>query len=611
LLLLLVFYAALVHCKWYDNNNCEQVVFVVDFMLGPTLKCKSIELLDEKDMKVTLYRRNQYVSYPYMIDNPRYDLCDSEAQAKLFNSLGVSSCEDYFCNSQMGNLTRLRDKKEVFDYARMKNYCQYCSRPDFDSFHVRVLNGTCPLFQFASSDFCHRLQNGYPFVVSKLLLEKYEDPYICKCDHRFGYRCDGYTIFLMPVAQILQPIVMMTVLFVTFIVSLLLCVMPTLVKDGYQMVSSIRNNGQFFHYFKKFLTLRLIMLVFLCLHVLFLGLENLFSIPLVNLDNARYHFGPGVFRATALLCLYVDMLSLFATWVKILYQADSLNTSGVPILFKIILCCGYILLCILEIFPLLNINRTIRHKEVMNFAFFPMTFASVLLFAVGFLVYGFKLYFRIRRMQRLTIFQIKFTKFMMIVAVLLFSIFIQMLFVIIEFTGKRSPYFGVGYNLVDFPLLDWSFFFVVCAVTYQLTDWNQVPMYVKYSYWKQKWDYWILGHQGYQIVSQEEESENYQESYSRISKTSDSTYEDISGLEYISADAVSKADRDYYRNMAAQENKHQESSNMEEDIEKEQTSLNPKSPMTKDEKLRYDVIIQELQKKQQSRSSSEQNTSAH
>jgi len=433
------------------------------------IECKSVRTLVEDRVPV-IKTFPKYVSYRYLLDTPYEEICGPLNQLELFVQLNATSCTEYFCDmaETAANNTKL--------HSRVLNFCQYCARSEFEEFHLRVANGSCPSFQFPSTSFCsnnEKFQDGYPLIFSRLVKSEPTNPYICACQKSklYGFKCDGYSMFIVPWSQFVQPFIMFILCTIMSLVLLLGFIIPTIISH---IRAAIKRRDEIKEAASQLVSLRLGMAIFLLVSLLLLGLESIMAIPYENVFMARHKIGDGVFRATALLSLFISMFTLFTLWLKVLYRADSLNQSGLPVLVKVLLASVYVFFVVFIAFPIAHmVSIQAKKKGVLNYVFFPLVLTNMILFALGFVIYGTKLFLRIRKAQRLTIFELKFTRFMIIQVVLLLLIALQMLFVIIEFTG-RKVHFGISYRLFNFPLLDYTVLLVALAMMYQLFDFNKV-----------------------------------------------------------------------------------------------------------------------------------------
>jgi hypothetical protein len=434
-----------------------------------------------------------YVHMNYFFDSPTVDICRSEKD--LFIRLNVTSCEEFFCDSNKGHLNATSDsQKFVTDHSQMRNYCQYCYRADYNRFHDRVLAGNCTAYTFPKRSVCKKASSGYPLIFS-LLVKRWHSPYICHCipRDRYGYKCDAYSIGFAPFMLNFVPIFLVIVSTVILIILQTFWVVPFLIVRTKDL---IRNMDEFSSKFKQFFELRFVIMLFMTANLTFCAFENFFSISNTKLYLARRNsFGDGFFRSLAFINLLFSMFTLFTVWVKVLHQADSLNTSGIPIALAAVLGGIYLFFFGLMAFPFANVSEQVRKKGVLNQAFFPLTLVSMILFAAGFLIYGLRLYYRVAKSQKLTVFQLKFTRFMIVLVFLLLTIAIQMLFVIIEFLAPTVQ-FGLSYRLFNFPLLDVTFLCVVLAMMYQIYNHDitlqaysklaPVFKYISYAYWAER-----------------------------------------------------------------------------------------------------------------------------
>lgn len=456
-----------------NNNNNNAVAATVDNYSA--IECKSVRTLKEEHVPIQKVFTPTYVSYRYMLDTPDEDICGTLRSIELFLQVNASSCDEYFCSpageTTEASITKRSNRKL---HSRLLNFCRYCARADFDDFHLRVANGSCPDFvrDFpADKNFCSnggRFQQGFPIDFSRVA-NSAQTPFICACQKSklYGFKCDGYSMLVIPFSQFAQPFVMFGLCLLLMLGLSLIYIVPTVVA---YLVDLVKNRDEWTSKILNIFSLRLFVALFLLGSLFLLALENMFAFPFTTMFNARLSVGDGIFRATSLLCLFISMFTLFTLWVQVMYKGNSLGQRGIPILVKVALGLVYVFFILFVAFPIAHhFSFEVRRRRVMNLVFFPLIFSSVVLFSLGFLVYGTRLYLQMRATQKLTIFALKFTRFMIIISALLIFIAIQILFVIIEFTGKKV-HFGISYRLLNFPLLDYTIVLVTVAIVYQLVD---------------------------------------------------------------------------------------------------------------------------------------------
>jgi hypothetical protein len=468
LFLLLIMSARLCDCTsnvglW---NNCTS------FPQFNTIECSSLNVLNSSHVFLKVYKRSGYVFYRYFKDSSLYDLCSDVKSDPVFQELNISSCEQYWCDSDKGNVTINSNTSRaiVIDHSFMLNYCQYCRREDFETFQNRVFNGSCPAFKFPNPSFCSGYEKGYPLVFDSAV-QILNTPYICQCQSgKFAYKCDFFSLVWSPLLNNVFPFFVLAFLIMMAMANFVLYLFPFLyIRTKYLVQNREDYKQALFMYFDTYLLITSAIQIYL----VFAIFETIFNLPYMSITMIRRYFlGDGFFRATSFIFLLVALFTLLTLWIHVMRIARSINNQEVmedrlSADLKVVLVIIFILLAALFVIPFFSLISTPRYHPWVNRFYLPLTCVSGFVLSLGFAIYGTRLYLKMREIRDIGFFEVKFTRFASIVIILLLLLAIQMLFVIIEWLRSGGPTFGVVYRSLNFSMISLNNLLIALAVMYQ------------------------------------------------------------------------------------------------------------------------------------------------
>lgn len=477
---------------------------------------------NNKTKNGTLRDDSYYVVYQYFFDSKWYDVCNQGEINEIMAHYQISSCEQFWCSSVNGStatfavddgpVTGEKDKA----ITRLRNYCQYCKRPDFESFHRRVANGTCHGWaEFPSSqNYCKGITKGLPLVFDRLSVSSYPMPYMCHCNGgTFAYKCDAFSLILQPIVTDVYPFFMSSVMILMALINFLFYIVPfctirtkNLIRN-WEVISerSFRNRVSYIFY--TYADTYVLITVFMEMYFLFSAAENIVQYPVSRVNRyRRFVIGDGFFRATGFVWILLALFTLCTIWMHVMRIANSISKQEVmedhmPLDLKIVLSLIYIVFALLFAIPLFSLISAFKYNKWVNTIYFPATCISTSILAVVYATYGTKLYLKMRESRKMGLFEVKFTRFAAVVIVLLLLVDFQMVFVIIEWARKAGPTFGIIYRTINFQLLSISIFLIALSVMYQTFKsyliYEAYPFLRCFSYDKMK-----------RILSSTEESES-------------------------------------------------------------------------------------------------------
>nr|CAG4708595.1 unnamed protein product [Naegleria fowleri] len=475
-------------------KGCKQIKIEVE--QETAVSCTSIQTYNESTIAFRYEKSVPFTLYYTFFDTKLYEVCDAKSVSALFKKYSIDSCLSLYCNNfpRLSNssitylnrtygISNPRDKQTaVGEFAWMMNYCQYCQRDDFVEFHTQlaIAANTTTCFQYVHDDFCNYNQpvpDGsfyQPLIHGESLLEgKTLNPWICFCgDSRFGFKCDYFSTNFIPFTFQAYPIIAFVISGILAIVTVVCNVVPLCYRNYKKIRASVKHHFKTLKraVYEEVFTLNWLIIFFVFSYFVFLTLENILGIPLNNVYDARIALGYGFFRSLSLLWLIAALVTTLVMWVNLLLGSMRTTTDALVIHpgLKVLLVIVYLILLGMSILPFIYAaDKSVA--KIFNLVFFTLTAASAVLFTIFFVVFGAKLFFTLKVANNLSIFQIKFTKFVMFLVVTFTIVFIEMIFIIVEY-GSHRVVFGLFYRSINFNTLDLTMCVLVSGIIYQMTS---------------------------------------------------------------------------------------------------------------------------------------------
>jgi len=431
----------------------------------------------------------------YYWDAPEQEICDEQRvlslmKQKLSSETASYNCEQYFCEAKISVLPN--DTQQVIDdHFSIMNYCQYCKRSDFQSFHARVKSKSCggsggssdaQAFVFPQYDKCSSSKHdGYPVMFRPMFQRKEsrDRPYLCHCPYltgngaKFAAQCDLFSFVMIPLYHDVYPIFMLLCISCLLIISVVFYLIPFLVV---RIKSLFRSGGDWKREIGEFFDTYVLITLFIEAHFVLQIVEYVFSLPVTRLGITRQEFGAGFFQSLGFILFLYAMFTLVVLWVNVLYKAKSKdNNAGLILPLKIVLLAIYLLLGSLSVVPFVSLSKKLKMNgnKLINNIFFPLSIVMSVLLGFGFAVYGIRLYLKIRETTKLSMFQLKFNRFMFVATALHLAFAFQMMFTTIE-NSVPGGAFGATYRYLNIPLLFITLMLLDIAFMYQTFRHNLV-----------------------------------------------------------------------------------------------------------------------------------------
>ncbi|KAL9642818.1 hypothetical protein ABK040_009893 [Willaertia magna] len=463
-----------------------------------TIACSSVFVLDEDEYVYRYESSVDYFIYYEFFDTSSINICSPDNFKKLSEKYSIDSCSSLFCNTAPKLISNAKSfmnqtygitndiilRTSLKEMGILMNYCNYCKRDDFISFHEYIVenNATCFSYEtednacFDSSYFWMDNTISTPLFQGQSLLKTSKNPYICLCDSKYyGYRCDIFSINIVPVTFRGFPIICFVISMFLIFVTMVFNVIPL----AYRNFKKIRQKVKFrfvpLHkaIYDEVFSLNWKVIIFLLIYFLFISLENVLSFAFIDVYIQKVDIGAGFFRALSLLPLITALFVTFVIWVNVLLtsmnRSDTVNTHfGL----KIILVIFYLFVIALAVLPFVyTFEKSI--VKIFNIVYFSLTVGFMMFFIFVFIIFGTKLYLKLRKANNLSIFQIKFTKFVIVLSLIATIVIIQMIFVIIEYAASTVT-FGLFYRATNFGVLDVTMCVLASTMIYQMTPFNEM-----------------------------------------------------------------------------------------------------------------------------------------
>jgi hypothetical protein len=457
----------LIEAKWLwskctNHNN-----------ITSTTSCKSIKTIPEGSFTNTKIFPKYAVLYYYW-DTPQQELCDDKRVHSFMELKNSTSCEDYFCDrgiTLVGNNTEIGAAVER--HVTILNYCQYCQRADYFSFHDRVSSNTCKAFTFPDSKFCSpSVGDGYPLYFATLVQKKFSQPYMCNCPYghskggRYAHKCDFFAFYILPLSQEVYPIIMIVIAALLLIISIVFYSLPFIIV---RVKSIVNNRRELTKEIGEMFDTYILITLFMQIHFLLEIIEMIFTLPIQNIVYVRNTDGlAGFFQSLAYLAFLFSMSTLVTLWVNVLYKTKHKEKdAGMIWPLKITLAVIYIIIASLGIVPFVSLFKRARQYRLINSVFFPVSVIAATVLGIGFAVYGVRLYLKIRETTKLGVFKLKFNRFMIATTTLHLLFAIQMIFITIEHFVRGKTTFGITYRSLNLQFLFLTLICLDLAFMYQ------------------------------------------------------------------------------------------------------------------------------------------------
>jgi len=478
------------NCKYYPAyriNSCESLFIVPDYSLIP----------------MRVFNKNSYAVFNTFYDTDEMDLCavpeltDQFSTFQYYNASRFKSCEDFFCGERYVPMPKVSSYPmdvqtyvRLSEYTTLMNYCRYCEREDFESFHEKVTKGSCPDYYYPFGHCSKSLKDGYPLFTPRLMaIKNFSIPLMCHCQISsktafMAYKCDFFSFFTKPLIYDIFPMGMTITYLLLFVFAVLFILFPFLVIVVKQLFKTRENGGngigaRIRRMFNCLMDTHLLITVALCVHFLLSAAEFLLWIPFEKLYLYRMVVGTGFFQILSFLALLMVLCTIFFVWINIIYRANSKEqTHSMALHLKIILGVIYLLIIAFSAIPFTSLGISSLKKSNgrrLEQIFVPTGLVIIGMLAMGIAIYAIRLWIRIKAtIPHLNFFNLKLTKFAMVVTILLLLMCFQLIFLIIDIT--KETVFGHYYRSMNFQFLYFTVLLVDFACTFQTFSWEMVRL---------------------------------------------------------------------------------------------------------------------------------------
>ncbi|KAL0477342.1 TOM1 [Acrasis kona] len=434
-----------------------------------------------------------------------------------------------------------KDTFHIADNNLVRNFCLYCNHNTRAQFlqTLRTNSSQCPYFWKSQEDYCGKGLN-YPAVLphdtynmmkrsvlyanfaartdpkmANIRLNVFDDVlnltvwrskrpqdpegevsrgefnYMCHCIdiQRLGSQCDGYTAFLIPFKYLALPFLTMFFRITLICIIVWLNYIPYICRDF-----PLLKDKQI----KKFIVAHLgdlkVHAVLYMIVAVFIGLFEEPAYLTLHLTDSPYAQLSGLFRSLQYALTGLCLGSLLVLWSQI-YDNTKNMTSGVGLNVKNIVFLGafYVVFILILLTAIVGISITSfittlpRSRDILFGCLLGVAIAFMTLFALGFFVYGIRMFFVIKQIETgVKLWDKKFMKFMIVADVFFFNFCCWLIIVTIGTTDANMM--GIFMSLFAVYLMDINLSFLYAVVIFLLYDpafyWN-VPLYK--ALWCGRW----------------------------------------------------------------------------------------------------------------------------
>jgi hypothetical protein len=463
----------------------------------PIRKCNSTDIPDIPCYESFPYIVFSSVAYPVertevlglLVYNDDY--CSPVIGQKIMQNI---TCSEYFCSNRsviaqvqrqaLGNNSYSEDVM-IYNHLAVTTFCYFCNHNDRSAFHTRRANGLCPYFWQHDPKACQEYPSDTRenLLLPKIGPAQYSDyyayrknsntnlnwdinkldgvlnvtemrynlsdynfettlgitPYACYCPYlRFGSRCGITTRISIPFfLESLPWINLVLGLFCTLVFSLI-CVIPKIAQIYKKKVKSGPETA-----IRDTLTdLEFIAVVTAPISMASNSISNPFVFVYFYYSYANI-IG-NIFIVLSYLFFGISVVSLLVQWLHVFDSASSLQLKSklsvknrivlaifsLSIAFFVIVAAlMYIIFFVVAgIMPVPNV--VLRTMVSVLYSVVVVFFS---LFAGGFLIYGFRMYFMLRKNQSdLNFIKLKLTRFMIAVNISLIHYILWLILTVIE-----------------------------------------------------------------------------------------------------------------------------------------------------------------------------------
>ncbi|EFC49137.1 predicted protein [Naegleria gruberi] len=310
------------------------------------LTCTSIVIPNETTVNYRYEDTVQFSLFYPFFDSKYSELCSAVVTNQLFTKYNIDSCSSLFCNSipqligksfeQSNNISSTvknnllqhynvsssqKTRQVIAELAYLVNYCQYCNRDDFISFHTTLNSTQC--FTFVSANFCNYNQppnNFQTLTIDSLTASTVHQldynqeseleipllhgisllnqdvflPWQCSCGQlQYAFKCDYFSTLFIPFTFRAYPIICFVLTLLLMVVCVFTLVIPTIYRNVKNAKVNMKNNLMPIQkaVLEEVISISWLIIVFLMLHLIFSALENLLSLATVGMFQAKSSIG--------------------------------------------------------------------------------------------------------------------------------------------------------------------------------------------------------------------------------------------------------------------------------------------------------------------------------
>jgi hypothetical protein len=460
----------------------------------------------------------EYVTFLY---TNRATMCTNQ---KLYIN---TTCSEYFCGDHNYTFFQniyngYSDFEAIAYHNAFITHCYYCNTTDRQTFQQLLANNSCPYFWRHNPNMCREyatdtvenltqmdwdMNQFVPYYLYRrsvdpttpiLDLTNFRDVlnltvirnihndylgeiqrgefgYLCYCPsfNRFGGQCDIYTRILVPFSRELLPGLMCPFMFIFGFFFTFMVLIPIIRKHVRSCKAFNYHLGQLLQLTMNNMNLWAAIYTNLSIFCASFEklMENFDAYPAGNtIDN--------IFSVLSFVFLALALAHLLALWSHIFDKSKNMMSSDTSLSIKNFIMLGvfYVVFLIILVIAIVGYivygalvasgvppDQTGLLFDYFNIAMFLIAIVFMLVFAIGFLIYGIRMYIVLKSIIADTsLFGLKFTRFMIVVDVL----FIHFMCWLIVITVNYSPVVILGpfMYLYVYHSMDISMFMVFGAI---------------------------------------------------------------------------------------------------------------------------------------------------